>query len=303
MELRQLEYFVAVAEERHFTRAAQRVLVAQSGLSASIRSLERELGARLFVRSTRRVELTDAGRALLPEARHVLAKVSGAHDAVAAVQGLLRGTLTVGSLQCLADPDVPALLGRFHGKHAGVEIRLQQDGAAALLEGVRRGAVDIAFTSTGAGSTEDLEALPIGAEPMVLACAPTHALAERGRVGLGELDGATFVDFGPGWGIREEVDAMLAGADARRRVAVEVNDVHSLLAFAAQGLGIALVPEHFSAKTSEACFVPIENAPLWRTAAVTAVGSAAGTAARALLAMVEEDLASGRAEPAPACRG
>ncbi|MDT0300855.1 LysR family transcriptional regulator [Streptomonospora wellingtoniae] len=303
MELRQLEYFVAVAEERHFTRAAQRVLVAQSGLSASIRSLERELGARLFVRSTRRVELTDAGRALLPEARHVLAKVSGARDAVAAVQSLLRGTLTVGSLQCLAAPDVPALLGRFHGKHSGVEIRLQQDGAAALLEGVRRGAVDVAFTSTGAGTTADLEELPIGAEPMVLACALAHPLAERGRVALGELDGAAFVDFGPASGIREEVDAMLAGADARRRVAVEVNDVHSLLAFAAQGLGIALVPEHFSVKTSEARFVPIEDAPQWRTAAVTAAGSAAGTAARALLAMVEEDLAPGRGTPAAGRRG
>src|SRR5437868_13472950 len=100
MELRQLEYFVAVAEERHFTRAASRMHVAQSGLSASIGSLERELGARLFVRNTRSVELTDEGRALLTEARHTLAGVAAAKDAVAAVHGLLRGTLAGRTVQC-----------------------------------------------------------------------------------------------------------------------------------------------------------------------------------------------------------
>ena len=101
MELRQLEYFVAVAEECHFTRAANRLHVAQSGLSASIRLLERELGASLFLRSTRRVELTPAGRALLIEARRALSATDAAKDAVAAVQGLLRGSLAIGSLQCL----------------------------------------------------------------------------------------------------------------------------------------------------------------------------------------------------------
>jgi len=96
MELRQLEHFVAVAEESHFTRAAELLQISQSGLSASIRALETELGTPLFVRSTRRVELTEAGRVLLAESHRTLASVAAAHDAVAAVRGVLRGTLSVG---------------------------------------------------------------------------------------------------------------------------------------------------------------------------------------------------------------
>src|SRR5580658_4103475 len=99
MELRQLDAFVAVAEERSFTRAAARLYLAQSGLSATIRSLERELHAPLFVRSTRRVELSPAGTILLPEARRTLASARAAKDAVAAVEDVQRGTLTLGVVQ------------------------------------------------------------------------------------------------------------------------------------------------------------------------------------------------------------
>ncbi|PLW73181.1 LysR family transcriptional regulator, partial [Streptomyces sp. DJ] len=101
MELRHLEHFVAVSEEQHFTRAAERLHIAQSGLSASVRSLERELGADLFTRTTRQVRLTEAGRALLVEARRTLASAAAAREAVAAVRGLLRGTLAVGTEQCM----------------------------------------------------------------------------------------------------------------------------------------------------------------------------------------------------------
>src|SRR5581483_9448598 len=117
MELRRIEHFVAVAEERHFTRAARRAHIVQSGLSASIKALERDLGTPLLVRSTRRVELTAAGEAFLVEARRVLAAVAAAREAVAAVQGLLRGTLAVGIMQAHAAVDLPAVLGRFHARH------------------------------------------------------------------------------------------------------------------------------------------------------------------------------------------
>ena len=130
MELRQLEHFVAVAEESHFTRAAELLQISQSGLSASIRALETELGTPLFVRSTRRVELTEAGRVLLAESHRTLASVAAAHDAVAAVRGVLRGTLSVGGEQCLGVVDVPAQLARFRSRHPGVEVRLRFGGSA-----------------------------------------------------------------------------------------------------------------------------------------------------------------------------
>jgi DNA-binding transcriptional LysR family regulator len=139
VELRQLEHFVAAAEERHFTRAARRLHIVQSGLSASIRALERELDAALFVRSTRRVELTPAGRALLPEARRTLAAAAASAEAVAAVQGLLRGTLAVGTMQILPPAvDLVAVLGRFHAEHPGVELVAHGPGVALVPEVVTR---------------------------------------------------------------------------------------------------------------------------------------------------------------------
>ena len=113
MELRQLEHFVTVADERHFTRAAELLQISQSGLSASIRALETELGISLFVRSTRRVELTAAGQALLADSIRTLASAAAAQNAVAAVRGVVRGRLTVGAEPCIGAIDLPAELGRF----------------------------------------------------------------------------------------------------------------------------------------------------------------------------------------------
>ncbi|MEU4738974.1 LysR family transcriptional regulator [Actinosynnema sp. NPDC023658] len=269
MELRQLEYFVAVAEECHFTRAARRMHVAQSGLSASIRALEVELGAPLFVRSTRQVELTQAGRALLVEARRVLGTIDAARDAVAAVQGLLRGTLAVGSIQCLHAIHLPAVLSRFHELHPGVELRLRQAGSGELVDLVRGGRLDLAFVTAGRAG-EDLKASTLSSEPLVLACAPELPFAERESVRLAELTGQSFVDFNPDWGTRDDVDRALATAGVDRRVAVEVNDVHSLLDFVGFGLGVALVPRSFASKPTRARFVELVDAPVVETSVVTA---------------------------------
>lgn len=285
MEIRQLEYFVTVAEERHFTRAAQRLHVAQSGLSASIRTLERELGAELFIRSTRNVDLTDAGRALLVEARHTLNDLAAAREAVAAVQGLMSGRLVVGTLQCLGALSVPDLLARFHQDHPGVEIRLRQGGSHELLAQVRAGDMDVAIVSVPpAGESAGVVLTPLSSEPMVLACGPKHHLAEREQVGLADLKDESFVDFHPGWITRDVTDHALAGARIERRVALEVNDVHSLLDFVGAGLGIALVPHSFTGKQTRARFVPLEApVPVWQTAVAVAAGRRCSAAAQALL--------------------
>jgi DNA-binding transcriptional LysR family regulator len=246
VELRQLEYFVAVAEERHFTRAAARMHVAQSGLSASIRSLERELGAGLFVRNTRSVELTDEGHALLTEARHTLAGVAAAKDAVAAVKGLLRGTLAVGTLQCLGAVNLPTVLARFHAAHPGVEIQLRQGGSTDLIERVRTGDLDLAFVCTPLDPAPAVTLTPIAEEPLVLACGPAHRLRDREAVDLTELREETFVDFHPGWVTRDVVDQAMTAARVERRVAFEVNDVHWLLDLVGNGLGVAVVPQVFA---------------------------------------------------------
>jgi DNA-binding transcriptional LysR family regulator len=287
MELRQLKYFVAVAEECHFTRAAKRLHIAQSGLSASISSLEHELGAPLFLRSTRAVELTPAGRVLLIEARRALSATDAAKDAVAAVQGLLRGSLAIGSLQCLHVVHLPAVLGRFLAAYPGLEIRLRQGGSGELIEQVRAGRLDAAFVSRPAWCPDDVVVGPLASEPLVLACALGHPFAARAQVGLAELRGEQFVDFLPDWGTRDLVDNALAAAGVERHVSLEVTDVHSLLDLVTFGLGVALVPQSFAAKTDQVRFIALAGAvPAWEI--ITVTGDPTSAAAAALLREISE---------------
>lgn len=280
VELRQLEHFVAVAQECHFTRAAKRLHIAQSGLSASIRSLEKELGAPLFLRSTRQVQLTPAGRALLVEARRALAASNAAKDAVAAVQGLLRGTLSIGSLQCLHALHLPTLLAGFVSAHPGLEVSLRQGGSGELVDLVRSGRLDVAFVSRPARDPDEVIVTALDSEPLVLVCALGHPLADRSEVKLADLTNERFVDFPPDWGTRDLADRVLADAGVERRVALEVTDVHSLLDLVAFGLGVALVPRSFRVKTERARFVPLAgDVAEWETVSVAGDPTSAEAAA------------------------
>ncbi len=290
MELRQLEHFVAVAEERHFTRAAQRVHIVQSGLSASVRALERELGTDLFRRSTRHVELTEAGRALLPEARRALAAVRDARDAVAAVEGLQRGTLAVGIMQSLEVVGMPEVLGRFRERHPGVDIQLRQAGSATLTAWVREGSLELAFTALPASALEGLDRRVLFGEAMQVACHPGHRLVERRAVSVAALRDEPFVEFEPAWGVRIAVDRAFAAAGVERRIAFEVNDAPTLGQLVAHGLGVAIVPPSTLGGVRGLRFIPLRGqAPRWEVAVVTAPARALSPAARALLGMLPAD--------------
>jgi len=289
MELRHLQHFVAVAEDRHFTRAAERLMVSQSGLSASIRALERELQAPLFVRTTRSVTLTEAGRALLAEAERILAQVRAAHEAVAAVQGVLRGTLSLGTEQCIAGVDVAKLLAGFRRRHPDVEIRLRQAGSGALAEEVAAGRLDLAFAVRTREDTDQLRSVPLTSEPMTVLCHPSHRLATAGAVTPEELGGEAFVDFHPDWGPRRTTDTAFAAAHVRRTVALEVNDVHSLLDLVDEALGIAVVPRHFRHKREALTALPLKGTGemVYETVALLPPPEATSPAARALMTLLE----------------
>ncbi|MET9382629.1 LysR substrate-binding domain-containing protein [Streptomyces sp. NPDC002928] len=290
MELRHLQHFVAVAEDQHFTRAAERLMVSQSGLSASIRALERELRAPLFVRTTRRVTLTEAGRALLAEAERILAQVRAAHEAVAAVQGVLRGTLALGTEQCIAGVQVAALLAAFRRCHPDVEIRLRQAGSGALAEEVAAGRLDLAFAYRTEADTDQLRSVSLAGEPMTLLCHPAHRLATAGAaVTPEEVSGEVFVDFHPDWGPRRTTDAAFAEAGVRRTVALEVNDVHSLLDLIDENLGVAVVPRHFRHKRESLTALPLKGTgeTVYETAALLPPPQGTSPAARALMALLE----------------
>jgi len=299
MDLRQLEHVVAVAEERHFTRAARRLNIVQSGLSASVRALEEELGAPLFQRSTRRVEMTTAGRTFVAEARRVLAAARGAREAVAAVQGLRRGQLRIGTIQSLAPfVDLPALIGRFHRAHPGVEIELAQGGSAQLIDKVRDGQVDLAFTQLFDPMPRDVAARMLACEGLVVACAPSHPLAGQRDVSLVRLAGETFVELQNEWGMRRLVDRSFASVGLHRRTAFEVNDVTMLFDLVALDLGVALMPEAVvAARRADRQRAPVAYAelvppePCWELAVIFAGGEQltdgpGSAAARAFLDLI-----------------
>jgi DNA-binding transcriptional LysR family regulator len=245
MEVRHLRVFVAVAEELSFTRAADRIDTAQSAVSASIRTLERELETDLFERSTHSVALTPAGEALLPAARGVLDQVEAAHDAVASVRGGLRGRIVLGSMQgqAVRGLDVPDLLRKFATDHPDVDVAVRHvGGSVPMADEVRAGRLDLAFLSLPEGRHPGLRLLTLSREPIVLACAPTHRLAGRKRVDLEQLADERFVDFPRGWAVRDLNDRTFERRGVQRTVAFEINDTGTVLDFVRRGLGVATVP-------------------------------------------------------------
>lgn len=288
MELRQLKHFLVVAEEHHFTRAAERLHIVQSGLSASIQALEDDLGAALFVRTTRRVELTEAGRLLAVEARRALAAADAGRNAVAAVQGLIRGTLTIGVMQGLPPSvNLPEMLGRFHRKYPGVKIRLVQAGSEQLLEDLRAGKLDLAFPAVAGRAPQGVVTRALAQSPLVLVCAASHRLANRRHVTLADVDDEDFVEFQHDWAARVLVDHAFTEAQITRRRAFEVNDLCALTDLVAHGLGVAIVPHAVAADDGRLRCIPLRpSAPLWEVVVATAGDEPASMAARALLAMV-----------------
>jgi len=286
VELRHLEYFVAVAEELSFTRASRRLHVVQSGVSSAIQGLERELGAALFDRDRHRVTLTEAGRALLPVARATLAAAQAAADAVAEATAGLRGTLSVGTMISTASVDVPGLLARFHEQHPGVLVRLRvlPGGSADLAREVASGALDLALLSLPGEAPPGLAVRQLAHEPLWLICAAKHPLADRDAVQLGELGAEPFVDFPVGWGTRAIVDRAFAAAGVDRQVAFEVAEYKTAAALVGHGLGVAFIPASAARTLEGVARVPLSPELDWRILVATSSTRRASAAARAFLA-------------------
>ncbi|MEU3610324.1 LysR family transcriptional regulator [Streptomyces sp. NPDC035033] len=279
MELRQLEYFVAVAEERNFTRAAERVHISQSGVSAQVRRLEHELGAELFDRSARTVTLTAAGEAALAHARAALAAAGAVGRAVDEVTGLVRGRLTVGMVVgCTLTPLFDALAA-FHEAHPGVEILLQEDNSDRLVEGVRSGAVDLALIGAAASTPDGLDALTIISERLVAVVPPGHPLARRKGLALRDLVRHPLVCMPPGTGLRAVLDRACAARGLTPSIALEAGAADAIADLAARGLGVAVLSESMaSAHTDRLTALPLTDADVpallalvWRPAPNPAV--------------------------------
>lgn len=287
MDQKKLEYFVTVAEELNFTRAAQQLHVTQSTLSAGIKALEQDLRAELLVRSTRSVRLTEAGSAFLPEARTAIEALDRARAAVEPLVTGLRGSLTVGVLSGLTIIDVPALAGDFHRRHPEVRLRTttSQRGTSGLIEKMKEGHVDVAFV--GADITDvHLKVTAVKRYHVQLLVPTGHPLTLRKKVSLKDIADEPFVDMPIGFGQRQIVDEAFTRAELSRHVLIEVSDITTIAECVANGLGIALLPPDFAAAAGDAVrLVPLADARLSWTLSV--VASATRPPTRALHAFLD----------------
>jgi DNA-binding transcriptional LysR family regulator len=284
MELRQLEYFVAVVDEGGFTRAAERLHVAQPGVSAQIRRLERELGQELLDRAGG-VRPTAAGAAVLPHARAALAAVASVRQAVDEVAGLLRGHAAMGVVTSYDAPDVPALLAAFHRRHPGVEITLTEGRSEDLVAALREGTLDLALVSLPAEGLSGLQTRTVTDEAFVAAVAHTDALARRTTLPVPALRELALICLPHGTGLRSRLEAACAGHGFRPRVAFEAGDPGTLAALAARGLGVAILPESLVRARSRDLHAITLTQPALRGALVLAwrEGGAPSPAGRALV--------------------
>jgi DNA-binding transcriptional LysR family regulator len=290
MEIRQLECFIAVAEELNFTRAARRLHLVQSGVSAAIQALEHELGARLFDRSRHQVALSDAGMALLPEARATLGALQAARDAVDQVRGGLRGTVDLGTMISVGIIDLPALLGRFHAAHPAVTVRLRTmtTGTAGLVEALANHTLDLAFVSLAGRPPAGIQVRDLATWPMVLVCPADHPLADRHEITLAEVSEEPFVDFPVGYGNRAVADQACAAAGVERRVRLEVADLATAAGFVEHRLGLALLPSFVVPENTKLRVLTVTDYPMfWKHSVATSQARRPSAATLALLDLVD----------------
>jgi DNA-binding transcriptional LysR family regulator len=285
MELRQLEYFVAVADEESFTRAAERVHISQSGVSAQVRQLERELGGPLIDRTGRRARLTAAGAAAVEHARAVLAAAHAVRQAVDDVNQVVRGRLTMGMVTgCTITPLFDALAA-FRQAHPGVEVALVEEDSDRLAEAVRRGAADLALIGTVDESLTGLESLTIVREPLVGAVPREHPLGDAAP--MADLVASPVICLPQGTGIRAAFDRACAARGLVPDVALQASAPDAVADLAARGLGVAILSASMLAGNEELRPVAIADGEV--TASLALVWRAEHSpAVRALLGYARE---------------
>jgi DNA-binding transcriptional LysR family regulator len=291
MDLRQLSYFVAVAEDGQFTRAAVRVSVAQPAVSAQIRRLERELGETLFHRDQRAVGLTAAGEALLPHARAALAAAERGRDTIASLHGMLHGRLRVGVSRPV-DRRLAETIGEFHRAHPAIEILLAEQHNEPLLEGLANGDVDVALVGfRGQPLPPQVRMRVIASVPLVLAVPRGHPLARRKTIALSRLRDEPMVTLTRGTGLRTVLEDACRDAGFSPRVTAETNELGSLVGLAAEGLGVAVLPRS-AVGDAELAVVGISRPRLQRRIALAWNEATASPAARAFLALAARRFSS-----------
>ncbi|MFD3609072.1 LysR family transcriptional regulator [Streptomyces atroolivaceus] len=253
MHFQQLAYFVAVAEARHFTRAAEEVHVSQPSLSQQIKALENELGAELFSRARGNIALTDAGEALLPLARRILADADTARHEVQELVQLRRGRIRLGATPSVCTGLLPEVLRAFHGAHPGIQLLIEEGGSHDLVRQLARGALDLALlvlplpAASPALTTVEL----LHEDLVVVSSASRPAPGRQGSVCVADLENEPLVMFRHGYDLRELTVAACRAEGFEPSFTVEGGEMDAVLGFVRAGLGIAVVPHMVAVRAGQ----------------------------------------------------
>lgn len=261
MELRQLEYFIAVASELNFTRAASQVHVVQSALSASVAKLEKELGVELFDRSKPKIRLTPAGEHFREQARHAIRTIEMTKDSVCQYRGQLTGTVEIGGLLSFNGMNVFEVLGEFHRTHPFVQIKMRQGRTSSAndAEAVANGSLNLALLIMPCRIPAAVETRLLGREPMLFLCQPNHALAQRDSVKLTELLDEELISSPPRFAMRQLIDDAYAKVGAAAPIKHEmVIDAADRASLVRHGMGTAFMPASGTKKFPDLRALPVE---------------------------------------------
>jgi|SRR5579875_344248 len=266
MDLRQLRYLVALADERHFTRAAAREHVAQPALSQQIRRLEDEVGLALVERTTRHVAITDAGQLLVARARRMLAELEAAQAELLAVRGMESGRVRVGTMHTMGPIDVSVALAVFHERHPAIELTVREQSSEELAAMLRDDELDLAFLSvTERVESHGLALHQLVLEELVALLPPEHPLAASQPLDIAELAGEEFISFRPGARLRELLFSAARRAGFEPRVKLESNESQRIRRLVARGMGVAILPRSDAvAPGAEVAVVGLSGPPLVR---------------------------------------
>jgi DNA-binding transcriptional LysR family regulator len=262
--LKQLQYFVAVAEELHFGRAAERLGIAQPPLSQQIRRLEESLGAALFTRTSRRVELTEAGTILLDEARTITRRLEAVRRAVQERNGGNAGSIEIGAVTPVLDTLLPDLVHKFAEKHKHVRVSLHEKRSGEQIDAVRAGLLDLGFIRLFQQDLADLSVFTVRSEPYVLAIPARHDLARLKRVSLSQLRDAPFImaarQARPA--LHDRIVACFQEAGFSPQIVQEAPSKRTEVSLVAAGIGVALIPESYARlyRRQGVVFRPIKGA-------------------------------------------
>jgi LysR family hydrogen peroxide-inducible transcriptional activator len=241
MEIHQLRYFVAVADEGNFSRAAAKVRVAQPSLSQQIRKLEAEVGQPLFDRLPRSVVLTEVGRCFIDYARQILASIGDARRCVDELKGEVAGELAVGAIPTIAPYVLPELIGKFQKHYPEVTLEIVEDVTDGITRRVEAGELDVALAST-CQQSPTLRRESLGSEPLLALVPEGHPLAKKTLVELDDLKSQRFLLLHEMHCLSQQVHHLLEARRLRPEIALAGSQLGTIANMVAASIGVSIVP-------------------------------------------------------------